>query len=170
MPRFFFDLRAGSHLTADPIGVDLSDWEAARALGLRRALVAWAELGDAAHMEEMAYLIADERRGSALTLPFCEAFEGRHREAIANGQPLTRIASPPADTSPPASRLDRAVFGGVDMVRKSIEGSGPLPPYGSCRTEDASERATKKRGILRFESTANGTHSRCPSEMPGLDG
>jgi hypothetical protein len=77
MPRFFFDLRAGSRLTADPTGTELRDWEAARAFGLRRALVAWAELDGSAPMEDVAYLIGDGSRVSPLTLPFCEAFEGR---------------------------------------------------------------------------------------------
>ncbi len=82
MPRFFFDLRAGSNLTADPTGTELRDWEAARAFGLRRALVAWAELDGSTPMEDVSYLIGDERRVSALTLPFCEAFEGRRPTGV----------------------------------------------------------------------------------------
>ena len=76
MPRYFFHLRDGFDLDEDDEGVELPDFEAARAEAFATVAELRDELRDAGNIE---LEIADETGRRLLTVPFRDQRGGRRR-------------------------------------------------------------------------------------------
>lgn len=73
MPRFFFNIRDGYDLDEDEEGIDLPDFEAARAEALATVEELRDELADA---RNIALEIVDESGRRLLTVPFFQGGRG----------------------------------------------------------------------------------------------
>ncbi len=77
MPRFFFNLRDGHEVDEDEEGIELPDFEAARAEAFATVEELREELaGDAARIE---LEITDETGRRLLSVPFAQRSHGRRR-------------------------------------------------------------------------------------------
>ena len=74
MPRYYFHIRDGRHLTKDAEGIELPGIDAVRPEALKRACRLWSERPPMAGDNEQTFEVADETGRVVLTVPFSEAF------------------------------------------------------------------------------------------------
>ena len=79
MPRYFFNLRDGHNLDEDDEGVELPDFEAARAEAMATVEEIRDELSDGHATSNLELEVADETGRRLLTIPFFRGSRGQRR-------------------------------------------------------------------------------------------
>ena len=77
MPRYFFHVRDGEAVQADPNGMDLPNLEAARKAAVERAYATWSARPPDPDHNAQVFEVANDAGETVLKVPFSEAFAER---------------------------------------------------------------------------------------------